>query len=139
LALVETIDHASALSIGHYQASVTYEDAGTGASTAVALAGFPLGVLVLGGWLEITEAFAGEADASVTVGDTSDADYLISSFNLNAVAAIAVADTTIGSGALPCTEADWDGDGLDITFSATELGDLTAGALTVHILYHRPE
>jgi hypothetical protein len=139
LALVETNDPASALSIGHYKASVTYEDAATGASTAIALAGFPLGVVVLGCWLEITEAFAGEADVAVTVGDTSDGDYLITSFNLNAVAATKMADTTIGSGALPCTEADWDGDGLDITFAATELGDLTAGALTVHILYHKPE
>lgn len=138
MALVETNDPASALSIGHYKASVTYEDAGTEAAASTALAGFPLGVVVLACWVEITEEFAGEADAAITVGDTADADYLIGSLSLDGVAPTKMAGTA-GSGVLPCLEADWDGDGLDITWAATDLGDLTAGALTVHILYHKPE
>ena len=137
MALVEKINHASDEPWGHYQASVTYEDAATGASTAVALANFPLGVVVLCGWIEITEVFAGEADAAVTVGDTADADYLIASLTLDGDAVTKMTGTA-GSGALPSPEADWATDGLDITFSATELGDLTAGALTVHILYRKP-
>lgn len=136
--MIETNDFASATSIGHYKARLTWEDAGSGASTAVALSGFPTGVVVLTGWLEIVTPFAGEADAAITVGDTADSDYLISSFNLNAVAATKMTGVA-GSGVLPSPEADWATAALAATFSATELDDLTAGELVVHILYHKPE
>lgn len=139
MALVETNDPASALSIGHYKASVTYEDAGSGASTVVALAGFPLGVIPLACWVEITEVFADEADTAITVGDTGGGDYLVGSTTIGDAAVTKVLATAAGSGWMTKPEEDWATDGLAITFSATELGDLTAGALTVHILYHKPE
>lgn len=137
--MISDISYSSSVpSQGHYVATLTYEDAADGASTAVALDDFPLGVIVESGWIEIVTEFAGEADAAVTVGDTADGDYLCSSLSLDGVAPTKMASAT-GSGALPAQEADWATDGLDVTFAATELGDLTAGELKVHILFKKPE
>lgn len=117
-----------------YKQTVTTASTGSGASTAVAFSGFPTNVLILGAALEINTAFAGEADVAVTVGDTADADELIASFNLDSVAA-GWAGVTAGAAVLPHFEADYGTAGGDLTFTATELGDLTAGSLTLHVFY----
>lgn len=122
---------------GHYTADIAFGALGSGASSVEALAGFPLGVWVFATELEILTAFTGEADLAVIVGDTGDPNGLCESVSLDAVAA----GTFLGiSGAetMRRIEGDLSTDGLAATFTATELDDVSAGSLRVHIKYLRP-
>lgn len=120
--------------MGEYIATLGYTDAATGTSTTVALTGFPANVIVHGALLEIDTAFAGEADATAALGDAGDIDELWTAFNLNAVAA-GWANVVQGAMTRFKFEAAY---APIITFAATELDDLTAGAMTVHIYYSVP-
>ena len=120
--------------VSAFTQTVLFSDLGSGASDAIALSSFPTNVLLIGAALEINTAFAGEADLAVKVGDTANDDELIASFNLNAVSA-GWAAITAGAATLPQFEADYGTAGGDITFTATELDDVTAGSLTLHIFY----
>lgn len=88
--------------------------------------------------LEIVTAFAGEADLAVSGGDTADADGRFASFNLDAVAAGWAAITAGAEAASPAHEADYATDGADLTFTATELDDVTAGELNYYVYYWLP-
>lgn len=134
----ESINLDAAAQFGSYSITVDESEL-DGASQAIACTSFPLNVMPYAVSVKINELFAGQTDAAMTVGDTADGDYLVTSLDLDAIAAVGLADITIGSGALPCYEADWDGDGLDLTFSATDLGNLTTGNVTVTIYFQVPE
>jgi len=110
----------------------------SGASTKIDLTGFPTRARIWDHQVEVKEVFAGEADVAVFAGDTADADELFASANLNAVA---VGELAVTDGAAmtsrPRIEADYDTAGAGLTFSATELGDLTAGKLIYRVFYTR--
>jgi hypothetical protein len=115
-----------------WTATSDWEDAGTGTSTTHDISsGFPTNVMVLGAALEIDTAFAGEADAAVILGDTNDTNGLIEAFTLDSIAA-GWATIVWGAESVPHFEAAY---APILTYTATELDDLTAGALTVHIRY----
>lgn len=117
--------------------NVAFGDLGSGASDTIALTGFPTDVVIVSVRVEIVTAFGGEADLAMTLGDTVDADELIASFNLNAVAA-GWAKIVAGAELLPHFEPDYATDGGAVTFTATELDDVTAGELNVYIDYYTP-
>jgi hypothetical protein len=122
-----------------YELTVDFSDLGSGASDAIACSGFPTNVFVCGQSLEIVTAFAGEADLAVTGGDTADADGRFTSFNLDSVAAGHGAITVGAEGTSgPRWEADYATAGADLTFSATELDDVTAGKLIYRVYYFAP-
>lgn len=120
--------------VSAFTQTVLFSDLAAGAADSIALTGFPTNVLIVGAALEINTAFAGEPNTTVTLGDTGDADELIAAFTLDSVAA-GFAQTVAGAAVLPKVETDYGTAGADLTFAATELSDLTAGSLTVHILY----
>jgi hypothetical protein len=120
--------------MGEYTQAISYTELGSGASDFIPVADFPTNAFVLAAWLEVDTAAAGEADLAATIGDTADDDGLMTTQNLNAV----VAGTRLAAdGARTGVrwEADAGGDGLGVTFTATELDDVTAGAWTLHVLY----
>lgn len=106
----------------------------SGASTAKALDGFPTNVLRGPAAVQIVTPFAGEADVAMICGDTGDDNGLVEATNLNAVAAGWLAHVP-GAEAGFQFEADFSTAGADVTFTATELGDLTDGELVIHIPY----
>jgi hypothetical protein len=115
-----------------------FSDLGSGASDAIDITGFPTNAIYLGTSVEIDTAFAGEADLAMQIGFTGgDTDALVGSTNLNAVAAgwLAITAGVVHAGTFA---ADWVTDNLAILFTATELDDVTAGGLTVHIHYALP-
>lgn len=116
----------------------TFADLGSGASDTLAIAGFPVNSTLLGWNVVITTPYAGEADLAFTLGHTADPDGLIVSFNLNAVAAGTAA--TVAGALYPRPWADLSTSGLGWTFTATELDDVTAGAMRVdfYVLKPRP-
>lgn len=119
-----------------WSSSVAFGDLGSGASDAIAIAGFPLNATLLGWNLVIVTAWAGEADLAVELGHTADPDGLFTSFNLNAVAAGIAA--TVSGALFPRTWADLSTSGLGWTFAATELDDVTAGAMRVDFYLLNP-
>ena len=121
-----------------FKQNVKFSDLGSGASDSIALAGFPADAVIVDQRLEIVTAFAGEADLAVSGGDTADADGRFTSFNLNAVAAGWGAITAGAEAASPAHEADWATAGADLTFTATELDDVTAGELNYYVYYWLP-
>jgi hypothetical protein len=113
--------------IERWSSSVAFSDLGSGASDTIAIAGFPVNATLVGWNVVITTPWAGEADLAFSLGHTVDPDGLIVSFNLNAVAA---GQAAVVSGALyPRTWADLSTSGLAWTFTATELDDVSAGAM----------
>lgn len=120
-----------------YELAVDFSDLGSGASDAIALAGFPGNVYVLGGGFVPSTAFAGEADLAAIIGDTSNDDGIMVSQTVHGVAA---GTFIVGDGAETGFhfEADWAGDGAAITFTATELDDVSSGAGVVRIFYVDP-
>lgn len=125
-----------------YEKIVDYSDLtsgdGDGDSDEIACTDFPTGAWVVLDEVEIVTAFAGEADLALTIGDTADADGRVASFNLNAVAAGRAGITAgVESGAFRY-EADYATAGAKLTFSATDLGDVTAGKLIWRCFYLRP-
>jgi hypothetical protein len=123
------------VAIQDWTATSDYTDAGTGASTTHDISsGFPTNAIILGAALEIDTPFAGEADAAVALGDAGATGGLWGAFTLNAVAA-GWAAVTSGAEAIWHIEAAYVP---ILTYTATELGDLTAGALTAHIYYIAP-
>ena len=121
-----------------FEQVVEFSDLGSGASDSIALTGFPTNVFVVCESLEIVTAFAGEADLAVSGGDTADADGRFASFNLNAVAAGWAGITPGAESGAPRWEADYATDGADLTFTATELDDVTAGKLIYRVYYWAP-
>ena len=121
-----------------FKQNVKFSDLGSGASDSIALAGFPTDAVVLDQRLEIVTAFAGEADLAVSAGDTADADGRFAAFNLNAVAAGWAAITAGAEAGSPVHEADWATAGADLTFTATELDDVSAGELNYYVYYWLP-
>ncbi len=122
----------------HFEVVVNFDDLSAGASDTAALTGFPLNAFVASRSLEVVIPFAGEADVAVSGGDTGDPDGQFTSFNLNAVAAGFGAITPGVEDGPPTFEADWETDGAQLTFTATELGDLTAGQLIYRVYYFAP-
>jgi len=116
---------------------VDFSDLGSGASDTIAMTGFPTDVIVVAAGLEIVTAFAGEADLACSAGDT-DVDGLFASITIHALAAGWV-DILPGSEAYPRYEGDYLGDTAQMTFTATELDDVTAGALKLHVYYFTPK
>lgn len=129
--------HGLPLLSSTFTQTVLFSDLGAGASDTIALTGLATGIIIQSVALEINTAFAGEADLAVTVGDTGDADELIASFNLDSVAA-GFAQALPGAALLGKYEPDYVTDGGTFTFTATELNDVTAGSLTLHINYVTP-
>jgi hypothetical protein len=119
-----------------WSSSVTFAALGSGASDAIAITGFPVNATLLGWNLVITTAWAGEADLAVELGHTADPDGLFTSFNLNAVAAGLAA--TVSGALFPRPWADLSTSGLGWTFSATELDDVSAGAMRVDFYLLNP-
>lgn len=117
--------------------TVLFSDLGAGASDTIALTGLATNILLLGAAIEINTAFAGEADVAVSVGDTGDPDELITAFTLDSVAAGFVQGLS-GAAQLGKFETDYVTAGGTFTFTATELNDVTAGSLTLHIFYITP-
>jgi hypothetical protein len=117
---------------------VDFSDLGSGASDSIALTGFPTDVIIVARALEIVTAFAGEADLACSGGDTGDADGQFASITIHALAAGWV-DIVPGAESGARYEGDYATDGGDLTFSATELDDVTAGALKYHIFYFTPK
>ena len=121
-----------------FKQNVKFSDLGSGARDSIALAGFPTDAVVVDQRLEIVTPFAGEADLAVSGGDTADADGRFTAFNLNAVAAGWAGITAGAEAAAPSHEADWATAGADLTFTATELDDVTAGELNYYVYYWLP-
>lgn len=122
------------LDVKVFTLEVDYADLG-GASTSIALTGFPTNAYTFGdAYFVPTVAFAGEADIAFQVGDTADQDGYCASTDLDGVAAGTISKT---AGALfgLTYEADWAGDGAEVTFTATDAADLTAGHGFVHVPY----
>jgi len=120
-----------------FEFDVAFGDLGSGAADAIALSDFPTGVFVMAASVEILDAFAGEGDLAMTVGDTGDADGLMGSVNLDGVAAGTVLNA-FGAEQGFRYEADLGTAGLAAAFAATELDDVTAGSLRVRIYYATP-
>jgi hypothetical protein len=119
-----------------WSSSVAFGDLGSGATDDIPIAGFPVNASLLGWNVVITTPWAGEADLAFTLGHTADADGLLLSFNLNAVAA---GQAAVVSGALyPRTWADLSTSGLKWVFTATELDDVSAGAMRVDFYLLNP-
>lgn len=117
---------------------VLFSDLGSGATDAIDVVGWPTNAIYLGTAVEIDTMFNGEADLSLQIGFTGgDTDALVGSTNLDQVAAgwLAITAGIVHAGTFA---ADWETDSLALLFSATELDDVDAGALTVHIYYALP-
>lgn len=125
------------LEFSSFTYDITFADLGSGAAHSEAMAGFPTGVFVMGATVEILTVWAGEPDVTVTIGDTADADGLCGSISLDSLAAGTV-NGAVGAVQGFQFEADLSTDGLDATFAATELDDVTAGSLRVRIYYATP-
>lgn len=116
-----------------FEMVVDFSDLGSGASDAIPLADFPTNVWTLGiGYVEVISAAAGEADLAFIIGDTNDDNGYCASVNLNAATGRLYA---AGAELALRYEADFETAGGDITFSATELDDVTAGRWRVVIPY----
>jgi hypothetical protein len=120
-----------------YELTVLFSDLGSGASDPFPLEGFPTRVFILGAGILINTAFAGEADFSAIIGDTNDDNGLMTVLVLNGVAAgtFLAAD---GAETGFRFEADYAGAGADVTFTATELDDVSAGSCTIRVFYIDP-
>jgi len=127
----------AALNLPVFTQTVLFSDLGSGASDTIAIAGLPTNILILGVAIEIDTAFAGEADLAVAFGDTADPDELIAAFTLDSVAA-GWAKVVAGVELLPHFEPDYVTDGAALTFTATELDDVTAGQMKIHVFYATP-
>ena len=123
--------------VQRYTLDVDFSDLGSGASDAIACASFPTDVIIIGTALEIVTAFAGEADLAIIGGDTNDPN---GRFEVVTIHALAAGWVDIGAGAEAGAryEGDYSTDGADLTFTATELDDVTAGALKYYIYYITP-
>lgn len=121
-----------------FKLNVSFSDLGSGTSHSEALTGFPTDVIIVARALEIVTAFAGEADLAVSGGDTGDADGQFTSITIDSLAAGWV-DIIPGAEAAPRYEGDWATDGADLTFTATELDDVTAGELNYYVYYFTPK
>lgn len=125
-----------------YEKVVEYSDFetgdGDGDSDTVVLSDFPENAWVVLDELEIVTPFAGEADAAMKIGDTSNDDGRVASFNLNAVAAGRAGITAGSESGVFRFEADYAGDGAMITVSATDLADLSAGKAIYRCFYLKP-
>jgi hypothetical protein len=120
-----------------YELTILFSELGSGASDAFPLEGFPTNVYVLGGGILINTAFAGEADFSAIIGDTNDDNGLMTVTVLNGVAA----GTFLAANGAETGfrfEADFAGAGGDVTFTATELNDVSAGSCTIRVFYIDP-
>lgn len=129
----------SGLAFGHYTATIAFSDLGSGASDAIALASFPLNAIYLGCAVEVpTTEFTGEADLVFEIGYTGgDTNALVESTALHETDTgflAVVAGVQHGGTFL----ADASDDGLAVLFGATELDDVTAGEMVVHIYYAVP-
>ncbi len=123
------------LDVKVYTVAIDFSDLGSGASDTVALTDFPTNAYTLGdAYAYVETAFAGEGDLAFTVGDTADADGYCASTNLDSVAA-GTRLRTVGAEFGLVFEADWETAGAAVTFTATELDDVTAGRLIVHVPY----
>ena len=118
-----------------YTLEVDFSDLGSGGSDTIPLTGFPTDVLTFGvGYFVPTSQFAGEADLAFAIGDTGDADGYCASTTLDAMPA-GTLGRTAGAQQGVIWEADWAADGAAITFTATQLDDVTAGHGFVHVPY----
>lgn len=130
-------DTIGGLRIQSFTQTILFSALGTGVTDNIPITGFPTDVFVLGAYLEVDTAAAGEPDVAATIGDTVDPDGLMGSVNLDVVAA----NTILGAAAALqgfAWEPDQSTAGLGVTFTATQLDDVTAGAWTAHVLYLAP-
>lgn len=115
-----------------------FADAGSGASTTVDIsAGFPANAVLVSAMLEIDTVWTGEVDAALQIGDVADPNGLATAFTLDSVAvgwaaALAPGAEVLAGGKFEAAYSP------RATFTATELGDLTAGDCTIHIMYYTP-
>lgn len=120
-----------------YELTVLFSELGSGASDPFPLEGFPTNVYVLGAGILVNIAGAGEADFSAIIGDTNDDNGLMTVTVLNGIAA----GTFLAANGAETGfhfEADYAGAGADVTFTATELNDVSAGSWTVRVFYIDP-
>ena len=120
-----------------YTLNVGFADLGSGASDTIAMTGFPTDVIIVSRALEIVTAFAGEADLACSAGDT-DVDGQFASITIHALAAGWV-DIIPGAESGARFEGDYLGDTAQMTFTATELDDVTAGELNYYVYYFSPK
>lgn len=127
-----------------FKATITHADLDAAAtSQAIALTGFPTNVVVLGASTKYRVRFVGPSITGLTidVGDTADADELVDARELiTGTPALDAGDaTTPGLLIAPTAQANYIGDGLDATFTATgaNVAALTAGEIDVFIVYYR--
>jgi hypothetical protein len=137
LDLTGSTDTVGGLRIQSHTQVIDFSELGSGATDNIPITGFPPGVFVLAAYLEVDDPAVGEPDVAAIIGDTVDPDGLMGPVNLDTVAA----NTLLGAGGVFqgfAWEADQSTDGLSVTFTATELDDVTAGAWTAHVLYLLP-
>lgn len=124
--------------LAYHDIVVLFSDLGSGASGAIAVADFPTNVIYLGAAAQAGPQFTGEADLEFALGFTGGAtDALIEATALHetGVTPIAIVQGTTPGGTF---FADASGDGLAVLFTATELDDVSAGSLTIRVLYVDP-
>lgn len=118
--------------VEEYTLDIDFSDLGSGASDLINATGFPLQTRILDAWLSVRVAAAGEADLACIIGVTADPDGYKTTQNLNAVASgtLLAAQGALASGLY---YADAETSGLGVTFTATALEDVSAGAWTLHV------
>jgi hypothetical protein len=119
-----------------FDATITFDQLGGGATDSILIAGAPTNIILLGVAARANPQFTGEADLSFEVGfEGGDVDALIDTTALHQTGAgtpIAVVQGVVKAGQF---YANISGSGLAVLFTATELNDVSAGSLTIRLLY----
>lgn len=104
--------------------------AGVSAASVVAGPTVPANSLVIGGWIEVTEAHAGTStDMTIDVGVTGgDVDFIVDGFDFDAAAVGARANNGVQTQTLFSAE-----DTIDVLV-ATQTGTTTAGKVKVYVV-----
>lgn len=136
------IEHRSALltletlAAHVFDATILFSELGGGATDSILIPGAPTNIILLGVAARANPQFTGEADLSFEVGfEGGDVDALIDTTALHQTGAgtpIAVVQGVVKAGQF---YADISGSGFAVLFTATELDDVSAGSLTLRLLY----
>jgi hypothetical protein len=123
-------------SIAYFDAAISFDELGSGATDSILIADFPANSLYLGAAAVAGTQFTGEPDLVFEVGfDGGDTDALLTSTALHETGDGVPLGVVAGAVKGGQFFADASGDGLAVLFTATELDDVTAGSLTVRFFY----